>query len=135
MINKKIVLKFPPSLVDQPIICKLVKDFDLEFNILKAYVTPDEEGLLVIELKGKDKNYNEGIEYLKSKGIIIQTLKQRIMKNDEKCVHCGVCISVCPTKALLMDIDTMKVEFIEDDCIACEHCILACPVGAMEATF
>ena len=48
--TKKIVLRFPQNLVDQPIICRLVKDFDLEFNILRASVTPEEEGLLVLEL-------------------------------------------------------------------------------------
>jgi hypothetical protein len=52
MISKRIVLHFPHRLVDQPIVYKLVKDFDLQFNILKAYVTPQEEGLMVLELSG-----------------------------------------------------------------------------------
>lgn len=54
--TKKIVLHFPQSLINQPIICRLVKDFNLEFNILKASVTPEKEGLLVLELSGEEKN-------------------------------------------------------------------------------
>ncbi|MBC8436540.1 MAG: (Fe-S)-binding protein, partial [Candidatus Omnitrophica bacterium] len=39
MTSQKIVLHFPRRMVDQPIVYKLVKDFDLKFNILKAHVT------------------------------------------------------------------------------------------------
>jgi len=53
MVSKRIVLKFPHKLVDQPIVYRLVKDFDLEFNILKASVTPREEGLVVLEIWGR----------------------------------------------------------------------------------
>ncbi|UCC96223.1 MAG: NIL domain-containing protein, partial [Candidatus Omnitrophota bacterium] len=49
MYAQKIVLHFPSNLVDKPIIYKLSKDFDLEFNILKAFVNPKEEGLMVLE--------------------------------------------------------------------------------------
>ena len=57
MVSKRIVLKFPPNLIDQPIVYKLVKEYDLVFNILRARVTPKEEGELVIELQGKKQNY------------------------------------------------------------------------------
>ena len=50
---RKVVLRFPHRLVDKPIIYRLVKDYDLQFNILKASITPKEEGLLVLELSGK----------------------------------------------------------------------------------
>jgi len=50
--------------LDEPIVYKLVKDFELVFNILQAKITPKEEGLMVLELKGKKENYAEGIKYL-----------------------------------------------------------------------
>ena len=93
MISKRIVLRFPNRLIDQPIVCKLVKDYDLEFNILKAYVTPREEGLLVLELKGQDEEYHRGIDYLIRIGVRIQPLSQDIIRNNAKCTHCGICIS------------------------------------------
>jgi len=49
-VSKRIVLHFPKRMVDRPIVSRLVKDYDLDFNILKALVTPEEEGLLVLEL-------------------------------------------------------------------------------------
>ena len=62
MKKNTIVLHFPKKKVDKPIVCMLVKDFDLTFNILKAEVIPEEEGLLVLELEGKAENYDKGID-------------------------------------------------------------------------
>ena len=135
MISKRIVLKFPQRLVDQPIVCKLVKCFDLEFNILKAHVTPKEEGLLVLGLSGEEEDYNKGINYLKKLGVIVQSLSQDIIWNSTRCIHCGICITVCPSEALVLDLHTRKVHFYEDKCIACELCIPACPLRAMEVYF
>jgi len=41
-VSKRIVLHFPKRLVDRPIVSRLVKDYDLEFKILKALVTTEE---------------------------------------------------------------------------------------------
>lgn len=135
MISRRIVLKFPHQLVDQPIVYKLVRNYDLEFNILKAYVTPREEGLLVIELKGEEDKYNQGIDYLKNLGIGIQPLSKDIKMNEAKCTHCGACVVICPSSALVVEPKTRKVLFYEDKCIACELCIKACPPRAMEIHF
>lgn len=135
MVSRRIVLKFPHQLVDQPIVYKLVKDYNLEFNILKAYVTPREEGLLVLDLKGEEDKYQQGMGYLRSLGIGIQPLSKDIRRNEAKCTHCGACVVICPSNALAMDIVTRKVLFYEDKCIACELCINACPPRAMEIHF
>jgi len=135
MISKKIVLHFPQKLVDQPIVCKLIKDYNLEFNILKAYVTPKEEGLLVLELSGENNDYKKGIGYLKDAGVKVQPLSQDVVRNKEKCTDCGVCVTICPTDALTVEPSTRKVIFDEEKCIACELCINICPYNAMEIHF
>jgi ferredoxin len=135
MVSKKIVLHFPRRLVDQPIVYKLVKDFDLQFNILKAQVTPDEEGLMILELSGGKENFDKGIEYLESCGVKIQPLSKDVVRNEEKCTHCGVCVPICPTAALFIDEKTRKVIFDNEKCIACELCIKICPPRAMEVHF
>lgn len=135
MVSKRIVLTFPHKLVDQPIVYKLVKDFDLTFNILQAKITPKEEGLMVLELKGKKENYADGVKYLTSLGVKIQPLSQDVTRNDDKCTHCGACVTICPTGALYIDKSTMKVIFDSDKCIACELCVKACPPRAMVVKF
>jgi ferredoxin len=135
MISKRIVLHFPHRLVDQPIVYKLVKDYDLQFNILKAYVTPQEEGLMVLELSGDDDNYQRGIKYLQSCGVKMQPLSQDVIRNEAKCTVCGVCVPICPTGALAVDPITRKVHFYDNKCLACELCIKVCPTRAMEVHF
>ena len=131
MASKRIVLKFPHRLVDQPIVYRMVKDFDVEFNILKASVTPREEGLMVLELKGEESNLEKALKYAKSIGVTIQPLSKDIKRDDSKCTHCGACVPICPTEALYMDKKNMKVIFDSDKCIACELCVKACPPRAM----
>ncbi len=135
MVSHRIVLKFPHRLLDQPIVTRLVKDYDLELNILKAYVTPREEGLMVLELKGKKTQYDGGVKYLKGLGITVEPLSRDVVRNDKKCTHCGACVAVCPTDALVLDRKTMEVDFHSEKCVACELCVPACPPRAMEVHF
>ncbi len=135
MIKKRIVLKFPHRLVEQPIVCNLVKEYKLEFNILKAYVTPNEEGLMVLELLGQNDNYQNGISYLSNIGVEVQPLSRDIIRNDNRCTQCGMCVGICPTGALAMEPSTRIVHFYNQKCIACELCVPTCPVQAMEVHF
>ena len=135
MAKKRIVLKFPPSLVGQPITYHLVKDYDLMLNILRGVVTPNEEGRLVVELSGRKKSLEAGINYLKGLGVDIQSLAQDIKWHEDKCTHCTACIPACPTQAMFVDRDTMEVSFVKERCIACELCISVCPFKALEIQF
>ncbi len=133
--KKRVVLTFPHSLVDKPITYHLVKDYGLVFNILKARVTPREEGRLVLEIEGKRENLNKGIKFLKDLGIRIEPLAQDIRWIKERCTHCGACLAICPTRAFIIDPKTYKVSFDKKKCIVCELCIKACPYRAMEIKF
>ncbi len=134
-VSKRIVLRFPPRLSGQPIVSRLVKEFNLDFNILKASITPEEEGILVLELSGEQNDYDKGIRYLTKTGVRIQSLSQDVLRNEERCTHCGACITVCPTGAFELDPATRRVTFHDDKCIACGLCIKACPPRAMEVHF
>ncbi len=134
-VSKRVVLHFPRRLVDRPIVCQLVKDYNLEFNILKASVTPEEEGLMVIELSGEQEDYDKGIRYLTTTGVRIQSLSQNVIRNEERCTHCGACITICPTGAFELDPLTRRINFDDEKCLACGICIKACPPRAMEVHF
>jgi len=134
-VSKRIVLHFPPRIVDQPIVYKLIKDFDLEFNIIKASVTPGREGLLVMELTGEQRNYDKGIKYLSESGVKVQALSQDVVRNEARCTHCGACITLCPADAFSLEPKTRKVLFDNTKCVVCELCVKACPPRAMELYF
>ena len=131
-VKKRLVLQFPARLVEEPIIYKLVKECDLVLNVLKASITPNEEGRMVLELSGTRENCEKGIKYLQNIGVKVQSLGQDVTRNDDRCTHCGVCVVVCPTGALNLDKKTRMVQFDSAQCTACELCVLACPPRAME---
>jgi len=134
-VSKRIVLHFPRQSVDQPIIYRLVKDYDLTFNILKASVTPKEEGLMVLELSGEEDDYDRGMHYLTDVGLEVQPLSRDMYRDEERCTHCGACVTICPTGAFVVDPSTRLVGFLDEKCIACGLCIKACPARAMEMRF
>jgi ferredoxin len=134
-VSRRIVLHFPKRIVERAIVCRLAKDYDLEFNILKAQVTPEEEGLVVMELSGEQKEYDKGIKYLTGTGVKIESLSQNFIRNEERCTHCGACITICPSGAFELDPKTRLVSFDDEKCVACGLCIKACPPRAMEVHF
>jgi len=134
-VSKRIVLHYPKRLVDRPIVYRLVKDYNLEFNILKALFTQQAEGLMVLEISGEQKDYDRGIRYLTESGVRIQSLSQDVIRNEERCTHCGACITICPTGAFELDPLTRRVDFDNEKCVACGQCIKACPPRAMELHF
>jgi len=134
-VAKKIVLHFTQQTIDKPIVSSLIREFNLDFNILKASISPGEEGLMIMELTGEQKDYDRGIKYLQSAGLEIQSLSQDVLRNDDRCTHCGACITMCPTRAFTLEQDTRRVLFDNTKCIVCELCVRACPPRAMELKF
>lgn len=131
-VKQKLVFRFPPSVVEQPIIYRLVKDFDLMVNILRADINPKKEGRLMLELSGSESGYRRAIEWLRKEGLQIMNLKQQITWNEERCTQCGACSVICPSGALGLRRPGMTVSFDEGKCIVCELCLTACPARAME---
>jgi len=134
-VARKIVLHFTSKTVDKPIVAGLIRDYGLDFNILKASISPGEEGLMVMELSGERKDYDKGVKYLQSSGVEIQSLSQDVTRNEERCTDCGACITMCPTRAFTLEAKTRRVHFDNSKCIVCELCVRACPPRAMELHF
>jgi len=136
MAARKIVLIFPKEKIAKPIVVQLVKEFNLSFNIMKASITPDQEGHMVLELDGGAADIERGVKFLKEQGLKVEPLSKDIRVNWDKCVQCGACVSICPTGSLyIKDRQTMEVAFDADKCIACELCIRPCPPRAIEVHF
>src|SRR3989304_1188342 len=106
MVTKRIVLPSPRRVVDRPIVYHLVKDYDLEFNILKASISPEQEGTLVLELRGNTPAYDKGVGPPPARAPRSEPLSQDIPRDDDRCTACGACITVCPTRAFSVDQET-----------------------------
>ena len=134
MYTRIYVLRFPKDITDQPIICKLVKQFDVEFNILTATILPQHEGVMVLELMGHKANIKKGLTFLRDLGVKAERLATSIRRDDDKCFQCGACTGICPTGALSIRRSDMAVLFDADKCSGCSLCVTLCPVRAMEVS-
>jgi ferredoxin len=132
MHSEMLILRFNKDVVDQPIIYRLVRDYDLEFNLLKATIFPRKEGLIVMELKGHPTNFRQGLKYLRDSGVKVKRVAREVRRNEERCYQCGTCTAVCPTGALHVVWPEMAVAFDPGKCSACELCCPVCPAKAME---
>lgn len=135
MIVRKIVLHFSPATADRPVIYRLVKDYDLVVNILKANINPHKLGYMVLELSGEQANYQEGINFLETSGVEVEPLSQTTVRNETKCIQCGACTTNCPTSALYIERPSMEVCFDDSKCIVCGMCVQSCPAHAVELHF
>ena len=134
MTTEKVILRIPAGEVDQPIICQMSHEYDVVFNILKAEVTEDEGGLLILGLTGPRHQVAQAIEYLRAHDVGVERLGTRTTLKKSKCTHCGACVAHCPTDALYLDTE-MKVHFARKKCIACGLCVPACPYDAIEMSY
>ncbi len=131
MKSKNVLLIFERKIMYKPIIYRLARDFDVAFNVLEAKILPKLEGRLILELQGNEESIAKCIDYLTAEGVQVQTLADKINRDEERCVQCGACTSVCRVDALNIDRTTMQVDFDHERCVACGMCKIACPVGAM----
>lgn len=135
MAKVMLVFSFPPTLVEEPVTWHLIKDFDLQVNIMRATIRPRDRGRMVVELKGRKENLDKAMSYLEDRGVQLDTLVQEMRYHEDLCVHCTACTGLCPTGALSVDPESRAVVWDHGKCIICEACLPACAYGALESQF
>ena len=58
-------------------------------------------------------------------------IKFDVIIDDDKCIDCGACISLCLTDALHFNSED-RLEFSYEKCIGCLLCLDSCPRYAIE---
>ena len=74
MATRRIKLTFPQDLIKEPVIFTMAKKFDVMPNIRRAKVT-ESVGEVVLELEGAEKKLEEGIAYLKERGVKVDPIE------------------------------------------------------------
>lgn len=101
--------------------------FEITLNILKFSTGTNGINLLLDLPEDKIKTITESLKKYK----IIINKKGRIIIDEDKCINCGACISLCPTDALCLDKED-KFRFYYEKCIGCLLCLDSCPRFAIE---
>ena len=69
--KKQLDLIFPQRLIQEPLIHRLSKEFDIVFNIRRAKVT-EHVGELILELEGSETDLEEALAWLKKQGVRVE---------------------------------------------------------------
>lgn len=121
-------LNFSPKMVNQAVITNLIKNYDVSFNILRADINP-KGGKMLVEINGPEAE--EGINYIKKAGIDVSRVKKVVKKDEDLCIDCGACVSLCPVKAILIE-DDWTIGVDDEECIGCKLCTYSCPIKAIK---
>ena len=132
MKKTRVVLSFPPSNVEEPITYRLIKDYDLVVNILRASIDPGKQGRMVVELSGEESQLSLAFNYLDKLGVNIEPLSQEIQHLEERCTACTACVPICPTGALDVNRESWKVSYDPEKCVVCLSCVDVCIYKAVE---
>jgi ferredoxin len=135
MARRRWDLTFPPASSRKPVTYHLVKDFDLEPNILRARIDPGQRGHMLVEVNGGKEQIEAGVSFMESQGVVVKEAASDIRLDELECVLCGVCTAVCRPKALSLESSTSDLLFDKDECVYCEACVLACPRRAITLEF
>jgi ABC-type methionine transport system ATPase subunit len=71
MARRRLKLIFTSSLVKEPVIYQLGKQFEIVTNIRRADVTGD-HGWVMLEITGEPEELERGVEYLESRGVTVE---------------------------------------------------------------
>ena len=132
MKKTRVVLLFPPSNVEEPITYRLIKDYDLVVNILRASIDPGKQGRMVVELSGEESQLSLAFNFLDKLGVNIEPLSQEIQHLEERCTGCTACVPICPTGALDVNRESWKVSYDPEKCVVCFSCVDVCIYKAVE---
>lgn len=112
----------------RPIIAQAVKETGVLINVDRARsdVHEGEEALLDVP----DDQCRLISSTMRNLGAEVTILEAGILRDEEECVDCGSCISVCPKEVFSFNDDwELVVEWKK--CILCGRCILSCPHQAL----
>jgi ferredoxin len=134
MATRRVVVHYPRQLIEAPLVSQMVRRYDLEFNILRATITPRSEGVIILGLEGEEGAIREALGWAEAQGLRVQPLERDVVRDEKRCTQCGACVTICPASALYKDVTTQEVQFSPGDCVACELCVPACPPRAMQVS-
>ncbi|MFN3384845.1 MAG: 4Fe-4S binding protein [Archaeoglobaceae archaeon] len=121
-----LLLRFDAKTVREPIISITAIKTGALINILRADVGA-RRGEIIVEVP--DEKAKEVEKTIAEMGVEVHEITKTIARNDN-CVHCGLCVSICPTEVFYINGDE-RIELRVEKCIHCGSCIGVCPTNAL----
>ena len=75
----KVYLTFPKELVEQPLVYRMGKKFDVVTNIRGASIS-GEIGLVALEINGLRDEIDKAIKWLKDQGVQVEPIEKNVIE-------------------------------------------------------
>ncbi|MEM2103307.1 MAG: 4Fe-4S dicluster domain-containing protein [Candidatus Bathyarchaeia archaeon] len=120
----RVLLEFPQEIVDKPIIAQVILQQAIMLNIIAAHVD-FRGGQVLADVPAA--HVDKAVKAFREKGVNV-TFPKLIEVDQENCLHCGACFSLCPVTAITIKED-FSVQFDMEKCIGspCGLCVDVCP--------
>jgi NAD-dependent dihydropyrimidine dehydrogenase PreA subunit len=105
----KIKITIPTERIHNPIISESIVETGILINIMVANIDST-YGELIADVS--DFRFDKIKRALESRGAIVSILDRPIHRDEEECIECGACISVCPMNVYSFD-ETWSVQIDE----------------------
>jgi L-aspartate semialdehyde sulfurtransferase ferredoxin len=112
----------------RPIIAEVVKETGVLINVDRARSDAHEGEEALVDVP--DEFCRLVSDKMRHLGADVSILEEGIRHDDEECVDCGSCISVCPKEVFSFN-DEWELQVATKKCILCGRCVIACPHQAL----
>ena len=75
IVEQKVRLIYPKHLLDQPLIYRLIRQFDLLTNIIEARLSAEEDWL-VLAVRGEHERVQQGLAWMAEQGVQVEILAE-----------------------------------------------------------
>ena len=127
----RVLLRFNKELVQEPVTSQIILEHKTPVNIISARITPL-GGEMLAEIDSRVADTIIGA--FRDKGVIVD-VSSLIEKDEELCIECGACVSLCPSDALYHASD-YSIGLNPEKCngVTCGLCLDACTRRALHLT-
>ena len=89
----KLMLHVAPGIVREPLIASVILETSALVNIERASIDAVSGEIVLEVLPEKCREVKEAFE---RRGVEVVLLEMPVIRDEDECVHCGACVSVCP---------------------------------------
>jgi len=122
----KLMLHVAPGIVREPLIASVILETSALINIERASIDAVSGEIVLEVLPEKCREVKDAFE---RRGVEVVLLEMPVIRDEDECVHCGACVSVCPTTTFRFE--NWLVVADSGKCIQCGACVTGCPQRAL----
>ncbi len=122
-------LSFSAGNYAKPITYHLVKDYDLKITILRAEISPQENGHLLIEAEGDEISLQNALQFLAREQVMAAPANKESLK-ETACLQCNTCPAATFSSAMVVNKKEWRQKKVHhNNCIICGQGILSSALG------